>query len=222
MNSIHDLGGMEGFGAVHIEEDEPVFHDAWEGWTYSIFFAALGSGVFNLDEFRYSIERMAPDEYLEASYYERWLTAIERLLIEKDVLTQAEIDDRMNALVTGTTEVPSRPDPDRFGELAAGLKETFDVERDLNEPAFGVGDRVRVRNFHPPGHTRAPRYARRAEGVIDHLWGAFVCPDSHAHGGEEADPVYNVRFPSTEIWGPDAQPDEYIHLDMWERYLEEP
>lgn len=222
MNSIHDLGGMDGFGNVEIEPNEPVFHHDWEGWTYSIFFAALGSGVFNLDEFRHSIERMPPDAYLEASYYERWLTGIERLLVEKEVVSRAEIDTRMQALESGDSELPEPPDPGVFGDLAAGLKDTFAVERDLDDHAFEVGDTVRVRNFHPEGHTRAPRYARRAEGTIKHLWGAFLLPDAHAHGGETAEPVYNVRFPGTELWGPDAPPDTAVHLDMWESYLDHP
>jgi len=35
--------------------------------------------VYNLDQFRDAIERMPPEEYLAAGYYERWLAAIETL-----------------------------------------------------------------------------------------------------------------------------------------------
>ena len=31
MNGIHDMGGMDGFGPIEPETDEPVFHEAWEG-----------------------------------------------------------------------------------------------------------------------------------------------------------------------------------------------
>ena len=41
---------------------------------------------FNLDEFRDAIERIPPEEYLAASYYERWLKGIEMLLVEKGAL----------------------------------------------------------------------------------------------------------------------------------------
>jgi nitrile hydratase len=34
---------------------------------------------------------MAPQEYLEASYYERWFHAITTLLVEKGVLTAQEV-----------------------------------------------------------------------------------------------------------------------------------
>jgi nitrile hydratase len=42
-------------------------------------------GVFNDDELRDAIERLPPQEYLAASYYERWLGAIEMLVAEKGV-----------------------------------------------------------------------------------------------------------------------------------------
>ena len=40
-------------------------------------------GVFNGDELRDAIERLPPEQYLAASYYERWLGAIELLVTEK-------------------------------------------------------------------------------------------------------------------------------------------
>ena len=220
MNGIHDLGGMDGFDSIEIEEDEPVFHDPWEGWVYSIYFAGMGNQVFNIDEFRHSIERMAPDEYLASSYYERWLAGIEQLLVEKGALDRDEIDARQADLAAGDAEFPDDPGGDVFGELVAGFRENFSVERPAQEPAFAVGDRVRVRNRHPDGHTRCPRYVRRSEGEVRAVRGTNVVPDSHAHGGDEADPVYNVRFEAAELWGPDRADREAVHLDLWERYLE--
>jgi hypothetical protein len=37
---------------------------------------------------------MDPAHYLESSYYEHWLTAVETLLVEKGVLTRAELEAR--------------------------------------------------------------------------------------------------------------------------------
>jgi nitrile hydratase subunit beta len=59
--------------------------------VFAINRALLHRGVYNLDEFRDAIERMAVDEYLAASYYERWLHAITTLLAEKGVLTGQEV-----------------------------------------------------------------------------------------------------------------------------------
>ena len=42
-------------------------------------------GVFNGDELRDAIERLPPQDYLAASYYERWLGALEMLVAEKGV-----------------------------------------------------------------------------------------------------------------------------------------
>ena len=31
MDGVHDMGGMDGFGKVEVEKNEPVFHASWEG-----------------------------------------------------------------------------------------------------------------------------------------------------------------------------------------------
>lgn len=98
MNGVHDLGGMHGLGPIAPEADEPVFHAAWEGRMFGLFMASFAGGHFNVDEFRYAIERMAPAEYLESSYYAHWLHAVESLLVERGVLTEAEILSRMAQL----------------------------------------------------------------------------------------------------------------------------
>ena len=82
MNGVHDLGGQHGHGPVVVEKDEPVFHEPWEGRVYALNGLARRAGLFNLDEMRRTIEEMPPAEYLRASYYERWLHCLERLLAE--------------------------------------------------------------------------------------------------------------------------------------------
>jgi nitrile hydratase len=47
-------------------------------------------GLYSVDEFRDAIERIPPQEYLGLSYYERWLRAIETVLVEKDLLAVLE------------------------------------------------------------------------------------------------------------------------------------
>ena len=86
MSRIHDVGGMHGFGPLAIEADEPPFHHEWEARVFAINAFLLRSRRYTLDEFRAAIERMPPADYLAASYYERWLYAIETLISEKDVL----------------------------------------------------------------------------------------------------------------------------------------
>jgi len=76
---VNDVGGQSGFGSVGVEPDEPPFHADWEARVYALNVAMLRHKVYNLDQFRDAIERMPPAEYLAASYYERWLAAIESL-----------------------------------------------------------------------------------------------------------------------------------------------
>ncbi|HEX5822839.1 MAG TPA: nitrile hydratase subunit beta [Candidatus Limnocylindrales bacterium] len=89
MNGVHDMGGTHGHGQIVVEEDEPVFHERWEGRVYGINRGARAAGLYNLDEFRHAQERLPPVQYLTSSYYQRWLAAIEALVRE----TRAEVRD---------------------------------------------------------------------------------------------------------------------------------
>ncbi|SCK24024.1 SH3-like domain-containing protein [Streptomyces sp. WMMB 322] len=79
MSRVNDVGGQTGFGPVVPEDDEPPFHADWEARVYALNVALVRRGAYTLDEFRDAIERMPPQEYLAASYYERWLHAIDVL-----------------------------------------------------------------------------------------------------------------------------------------------
>lgn len=94
MHGIHDLGGMHGHGPVRSEENEPVFHEPWEGRAFGLFATTFVFAGYTVDEFRHAIEKMPPAHYLEASYYEHWLTAFEEVLIARGIVTRAELDAR--------------------------------------------------------------------------------------------------------------------------------
>ena len=78
MDGIHDMGGMDGFGPIPIESDEPIFHATWEGRVYAINTAIGVWGKWNIDAGRYGIEVLDPALYLQSSYYERWLYRLYR------------------------------------------------------------------------------------------------------------------------------------------------
>jgi nitrile hydratase len=86
MSRINDVGGMHGFGAIETRDDFEGFHHEWEARVFALNRILLERGVYSLDEFRFAVERMDPQAYLAASYYERWLHAIETLLREKGVV----------------------------------------------------------------------------------------------------------------------------------------
>ena len=89
------MGGSLGRGAIVVERDEPVFHRPWEGRVNAMMRHLIARGLFNLDQFRYAVERIPADDYLRSSYYERWLTAIERLVRESEaVVSRAPLPER--------------------------------------------------------------------------------------------------------------------------------
>lgn len=94
MNGIHDLGGMDGFGRIEAEENEPVFHEAWEGHAVAISGLSMAAGVYNVDEIRHAIERIPPAQYLATSYYEHWILGFETLLVEKGAISRHELQQR--------------------------------------------------------------------------------------------------------------------------------
>ena len=64
----------------------------WERLADAINGALGAKGLQSTDQHRRAIESLA--EYRELSYYERWVAATEKLLVEKGVLTSDEIDER--------------------------------------------------------------------------------------------------------------------------------
>jgi len=221
MNGAHDMGGMHGFGPVVREENEPTFHAPWERTVYGMNRAIRARGIINIDESRHGIERMPPAEYLAASYYERWLSSLERVLAEKGIVSPEELAAR-TALLSEHPETPTpqRDDPELERLMTAGPTMQELYQREGSAPRFGVGDRIRTRNTHPTGHTRLPRYARGKRGTIHAVRGSYVLPDSHAHGqGEQPQPMYTVYFEGDELWGPSSEPRERVYIDLWESYL---
>ena len=88
MAAVHDMGGMPG-GPIDRGQHEV---EDWERLADAINGALGAKGLQSTDELRRSIESL--EEYRELSYYERWVAATEKLLIEKDVLSSDEIDER--------------------------------------------------------------------------------------------------------------------------------
>lgn len=208
VDGVHDVGGIDGFGSVEREDDEPVFAADWERRAFRLMVGSLGPLGGNGGMFRHSIERMEPGHYLSSSYYEHWLTGVTTLAVEAGAAIVDELERR-----AGGYFPLSRPDR---GVLPEDLTPR-------SEPRYSVGDEVRVREWHPSGHTRAPRYVQGKRGTIVRVDGAANVPDIEAHGGGSVtDLVYSVRFTSRELWGDGGADGEVVHVDLFERYLQEP
>jgi hypothetical protein len=98
VNGVHDMGGMDGFGPVEPEPNEPVFHEEWEGRVLAINRGCAAWGKWNIDRSRFFIEQLPPARYLGASYYEKWLDRIENLLVDSGMVTREEIERRLAAV----------------------------------------------------------------------------------------------------------------------------
>ena len=152
---------------------------------------------------------MDPAQYLSTSYYEHWLTGISSLIVEAGLVSSEELDRR-----AGGRFPLSRPDR---GTAPAGRRSP--IAPKLASP---VGDRSGCASGTRLGHTRAPRYVQGKRGVVVRVDGAHNVPDFEAHGGGRVlDPTYSVRFASRELWGEGGADGDVIHVDLWERYLEE-
>jgi nitrile hydratase len=201
VNGAQDVGGMMGFGPIAPEAGEPVFHAEWEKRALALTLAASACGLWNIDIGRHARESLPPGEYLTKSYYDIWISALERLVMRYGMVHATE-------LRTGWALTPARAVPRKLlaADVPAMLAAGTPYERPAPGPAaFAIGERVRAKVMHPKTHTRLPRYARGKLGVIEAVRGHQVFPDSSANGGGE-DPrwLYSVSFSGAELWGADA------------------
>ena len=217
MNGIHDLGGMTCFGPVRREEGEPVFHADWERRVFAMNLAALAF-LGPVDRARHAIERMDPVEYLSTTYYEHWLAGLVMLAKDLGYATDAEIETGRAAAIK-PTPFPAPNAEQAEGLVRHGIPATRDDGRAT--PRFAVGDTVRARNLEVTGHTRLARYVRGKSGVVTAHRGSHVFPDTAAHDrGENAQPLYTVRFEARELWGDNVTRRDCVYIDLWEDYLE--
>lgn len=213
-NSIHDMGGMHGFGPVEIDPNEPVFHDAWEGRVYAMQRALGKLGLWTIDMSRASQELLPPSIYTAATYYQRWLLGLEHRALAHDLVSADEVKAG-HAL--HPSDKPNRIfKPEDVANMTRG-----NYDRAPQAPArFAAGDRVRTRNINPVTHTRLPRYARDKVGVVEAIRGCHVYPDSVVTGvGDDPQWLYTVVFSGQTLWGEDSDPSVTISIEAFEPYL---
>ena len=204
---MHDLGGRQGFGSVDIKPNEPGgYHARWEAAIRLLFRVILPRHLPNGRDgaLRHAIERMDAELYLKSSYHARWVTAAATLAVEAGIVTREQLEERaggpypLSGPVTAKTITDPPPGRSRFT----------------------VGDRVRVRGWHPRGHTRCPWYIRGHVGLVTRCDGPFSIPDVEAHSERRVDEAtYSVRFDADELWN-DGQRGVTVNVDLWDSYLE--
>jgi nitrile hydratase subunit beta len=202
MDGIHDMGGMDGFGPVEFEHNLAVFHESWEPLSYALGFLGMGLKYWSADQIRHAIERLEPRHYMSASYYERFLTGVASLYVERGTITLPYLEE-----LAGGRFPLSLP-------ITPGAQAR---ERDIN---FAVGETVMATNTYYRGHCRMPKYVRGKQGVITHIAPSVPFAASAGHGLDaELEPTYHVRFAAKDLWS-DAAENSTVVVDLWESYLE--
>jgi nitrile hydratase subunit beta len=201
-----DLGGQDVPGAIVQEPEGEYFHGPWEPRVMALVVAMGPTGMSNIDMNRAARETLP--NYRDLSYYEIWLAALEKLALQKGVLG----------------DTPPPPKQVLHAENAVAItKKGRPASRPAAHPArFSIGDRVRTAAVQPDHHTRLPAYARGKMGVLAHVHGVHVFPDTNAHElGESPQWLYTVTFDAQELWGEHARSQHsVISVDAFEPYLE--
>jgi nitrile hydratase beta subunit len=205
-HSHADLGGQDVRDAIVMEPEGEWFHAPWEPRVMALVVAMGPTGMSNIDMNRAARETLP--NYRELSYYEIWLAALEKLLLQKGVLGES----------------PPPPKQVLRAELvAAAIAKGSAFSRTPTGPArYALGQRVRTSAVHPAHHTRLPAYARGKVGIVERVHGAHVFPDTNAQGlGESPQWLYTVAFDEQELWGGQGTKQRStISVDAFEPYLE--
>jgi nitrile hydratase subunit beta len=181
VNGVHDMGGMHGHGPVVAEQDEPVFHERWEGRVYGMMRRLRAAGLFNLDEFRHAQERLPPTTYLGSSYYARWLATLETLVRETGLaITTGTLPERQTAprFRPGDRVVTRNLNPRGHTRLPRYARDRRGIVESVHGP-FTLPDT----NAHRRGHDWEPVYTVRFDAA--ELW------------GDDAEPRESV---SVDLW----------------------
>ena len=214
-HSRADLGGTAEHGRVMPEPEGELFHAPWEPQVLSLALAMGGTGEWNIDMSRSARETL-PD-YADLGYYAIWFEALLKLLIERGLVSEDEIE-------SGRALHPTRSVSRilRAADVARLLAKGSSTSRPPTAPAaFALGEQVRMRSSAVPHHTRLPGYSRGKIGRIERIHGVHVFPDTNAQGlGEQPQWLYTIAFEARELWGEDACEGLSVRIDAWEPYLE--
>ena len=215
MDGIHDLGGKLGYGPVDVNEPDEPYHAKYEGRMWAISRTAKAPGV-TIDWWRHIRELVAPEDYLNRSYFDSWAQTHMASMIDAGVFTFDE-------LASGTSETAPLGQVESLsydGVLEQNEAMAFRFDKPAgSKPKYAVGQSVVTNATGHMGHTRLPEYARGKRGVVLSYRGAHIFSDDSAKGDEHPQHLYTVSFPATELWGTGANPNDSVSLELWEDYL---
>ena len=96
MAGPHDVGGQAA-GPLDRAEHDAAFWEK-EVDAIQVLLSDETRRIVGVDELRRGIESLGPEAYDTLSYYERWIASISSILVEKGILSEAEIAERVAAI----------------------------------------------------------------------------------------------------------------------------
>jgi len=217
MDTLHDLGGKQGFGPVPVQTGDAPFQHDWERRMWALARAGIAHDI-TIDWFRHGLERMVPADYLTYSYFQKWATNYLMLLVDNGAVTLPEV---MAGHVGKRSPAADVLSVNQVLKRNQGGNVSFAMDA-ASAPAFAVGDVVLTKRRIDAPHTRLPAYARSARGTVIAQHGGHAMPDKGALGLHEGEHLYTVAFTAPELWGDSANPRDSVTLELWESYLVRP
>jgi len=208
MSSLHNLGGMQGFGPVWTTEEGTAFHTEDERRVFGMMMGLMAAGWGDTDGFRDAVETLQPRIYARECFPMNYFLGLEKQLAERGLVLPGDLEAWMQG-----AKPEGRP---------AAPPVIVPTESEPPEPArFAVGDRVKVATIDRQGHNRLPGYLRGQVGTITADRGHVDFPDALAtREGRRPHPVYTVEFLAREVWGNPAAGDDRISAEIFQAYIE--
>ncbi len=210
MDTVHDLGGTQGFGPIPnvSEDDTALFAEEWKARVWALAMMSMGKlsedqTGWTLDWYRHVLERLPPDLYLRLDYFEKWILGMMTTAVDEGVAEVSEFTAG-RAARRGFDYI----DPTPLGTAGD------------TKPRFEPGDSVVCRRDVGSMHTRLVGYVRGRAGVIESVIGKQALPDEAAKGHVRKEQTYVVRFPMSGLWPEAADSRDSLLIDLWDSYLD--
>jgi nitrile hydratase beta subunit len=208
MSSLHNLGGMQGFGAVWTVPEGTAFYTDAERRVFRLMMGLMAGGWCDTDGFRAEVEGLPVRTYARECFPMNYFLGMEKQLQERGLLQPGDLEAWMQGIKPAGR--PTAPPP----IMADGSEPP--------EPArFRVGDRVKIRSIDTRGHNRLPNYLRGQVGTITAERGLTDLPDAlAARVGRKPQPVYTVEFLARDVWGDRAAETDRLSAEIFQDYIE--
>ena len=86
---VHDVGGVKSEDVLDLTDKK---YEFWEREIHALLVFLVKNKKLTVDELRRAVEGLEPEIYNTLSYYERWTAAMCTLLIERGILSRADIE----------------------------------------------------------------------------------------------------------------------------------